>query len=229
MAMADPKQQQVQLNGAYYGPPVPPRSNTYHSAGRRGGSGSCCCCLFTTLLKLIISAVVTVGIIALVLWLIFRPHRIQVHVESASLTQFNLTSTNALAYNLTMDISVRNPNRRIAFYYDRIEARAIYDGYRFGYDPQLPAFYQGHDTTTTLRPEFQGQQPALGSVAGTFDREKGEGSFYLQVELHAKLRMKLLKFVKVGHFKPKIDCNVKLPVPSSKGSFERTKCDVDWH
>ncbi|KAJ6790520.1 NDR1/HIN1-like protein 3 [Iris pallida] len=225
--MADPKQQ-VQLNGAYYGPPVPPRDNTYRSAGRRG-SDCGCGCLLAALLKLIISVVVSVGVIILVLWLLFRPQRVQVHVESATLTQFNLTNTtNALAYNLTMDVSIRNPNRRVAFYWDRIEARAIYDGYRFGYDA-LPAFYQGHRTTTTLHPAFRGQQAAPGSVAGTFEREKGEGSFYVQVELSTKLRIKVLRFVKLGHFKPrKIDCVVKLPVPGSTGSFERTKCHVDW-
>ncbi|KAJ6839816.1 NDR1/HIN1-like protein 3 [Iris pallida] len=93
----------------------------------------------------------------------------------------------------------------------------------------LPAFYQGHRTTTTLHPAFRGQQAAPGSVAGTFEREKGEGSFYVQVELSTKLRIKVLRFVKLGHFKPrKIDCVVKLPVPGSSGSFERTKCHVDW-
>lgn len=224
--MAEAKQ--VPLNGAYYGPPVPP-SKAYHSGGRR--SSSCCCgpcCILTTLIKFLVSIIFIIGIALLVIWLVFRPNKIQVYVESATLTQFNLTGNNALDYNLALDVSIRNPNKHIGFYYDYVEARAMYDGNRFGFGT-LPTFYQDHKNTTVLHPAFKGTAGALGAVAGTFGREKGEGNFYVQVKIYADVRLKV-KFVKIGTFKPKYDCVVKLPVPSSKSvasSFERTKCDVD--
>ncbi|KAI0491523.1 hypothetical protein KFK09_025783 [Dendrobium nobile] len=221
------------LNGSYYGPAIPP-ARTYRSVG--GRSSDCCCnpcsCLICTLLKFIFAVVITLGIIFLIIWLIFRPNELKVFVEDANLTTFNLNNSSTLNYNLSLAISIRNPNRRISIYYDQIEAIALYDGNRFGYDGSLPVFFQGHKNTTVISPRFAGQAVSLGAVNGTYAREKGEGNFYFDVKLNARIRLKV-KFVKVGHFKPKFDCKVKLPVPPAKGglppaSFERTECDVDW-
>lgn len=73
---------------------------------------------------------------------------------------------------------------------------------------------------------------SLGAANGTYAAEKGEGSFHVDVKLNARIRLKV-RFVKVGHFKPKFDCKLKLPAPPAKGGspatgFERTECDVDW-
>lgn len=220
------------LNGAYYGPTIPP-TRTHRSVGRR--SSGCCCdplgCLFCTLFKFVLSIVITLGILLLILWLVFRPNELKVYVEDATLTSFNLNNNSTLNYNLSLAVSIRNPNRRISIYYDQLEATALYDGNRFGYDGSLPLFFQGHKNTTTVSPKFEGQAVSLGAVSGTFEREKGEGNFYVQVKMNAKIRLKV-RFVKVGHFKPKFNCNVKLPLPPAKGgsppAFERTRCDVDW-
>ncbi|GKV50596.1 hypothetical protein SLEP1_g57299 [Rubroshorea leprosula] len=109
------------LNGAYYGPAIPP-ARSYHRHGH--GSGCGCCCLLSFLIKLIVTAVVILGLAALIFWLIFRPNIVKFHVTDASLTQFNLTSDNNLHYNLALNITVRNPNKKIGIYYDRIEANA---------------------------------------------------------------------------------------------------------
>ncbi|PKA65380.1 Putative syntaxin-24 [Apostasia shenzhenica] len=221
------------LTGAYYGPAIPP-SRTNRSIG--GRSSGCCCnpfgCLLCTLFKILASLIITLGVIVLILWLVFRPNELKVYVDDAALTTFNLTDSSALRYNLTLAVSIRNPNSRISIYYDRFEAQALYDGNRFGFDGSLPLFFQGHKNTTVVNPRFAGQAVALGAVAGTFEREKGEGSFNVEVKMEASIRLKV-KFVKVGHFKPKFDCKVKLPAPPAKGgppapAFERTRCDVDW-
>ncbi|XP_020581443.1 NDR1/HIN1-like protein 3 [Phalaenopsis equestris] len=221
------------LNGAYYGPSIPP-TRTHRSVG--GRSSACCCdpcgCLLCSLFKLIFSIIITLGIIVLILWLVFRPNELKVAVEDAKLTSFDLSNSSNLNYNLSLSISIRNPNRRISIYYDQIEAVALYDGSRFGYDGSLPVFFQGHKNTTVISPRFGGQAVSLGAVSGTYEREKKEGNFYVDVKLNARIRLKV-KFVKVGHFKPKFDCKLKLPVPPAKGGspatvFERTECDVDW-
>ncbi|XP_058087909.1 NDR1/HIN1-like protein 10 [Magnolia sinica] len=196
---------------------------------RHGRSGSCGpCCLLSTLFKLIIS----LGITALVLWLIYRPSKMRVFVGSATLTEFNLTNNNTLHHNLALDVAIRNPNKRISFYYDKLEATAYYEGERFSYAP-LPTFYQGHKNTTDLHPVFSGQVaiPLKSSGVVDFNSEKEEGFFSINVKIYAKIRFKIGP-LKTNHYKPDFECKLKVPLKmngsSSTVEFTGTKCDVDF-
>ncbi|XP_068661748.1 NDR1/HIN1-like protein 10 [Aristolochia californica] len=217
-------QKQVPLNGAYYGPPIPPQPLPRRTRSRTSS-------LILLLSQIIITFVVLIGITTLVLWLIYRPTKIKVHVQNASLTQFNLTNGNILQYNLNLGMSVRNPNRRIGIYYDRLEAAAYYHGERLR-SVYLPTFYQGHKNTTMLNPVFIGQDyvPLSGSDARRFEREKNEGYFYIDVRIKARIRFKVGS-VKTRRFRPDFECDLRIPlvingVPNN--SFARTKCDVDF-
>ncbi|KAL6005438.1 yls9-like [Asimina triloba] len=229
--MADAKQSH--LNGAYYGPPIPPKRNSYHRPARSSGCFCGPCCILTTLFKLIVTVVVVLGIAALVLWLIFRPTKVKVYVDEATLTQFQLTNSTTLHYNLSLAMTVRNPNKKIGIYYDKVEARAYYDGERFGYAP-LPTFYQGRKNTTNLYPVFTGQASIpLNSdgVSQLFSTEKGRGSFSIDVKIYARIRFKIGS-LKTNRYKPHFDCDLSIPLTtngsSSAAGFTRTKCDIDF-
>ncbi|KAJ8754597.1 hypothetical protein K2173_010203 [Erythroxylum novogranatense] len=221
--MAD---KQPQLNGAYYGPAIPP-PQSHH---RRRSSGSCC--LLSSLLKFIVSLAVIVGVAILVFWLIVRPNKVKFHVTEANLTQFNFTANNTLHYNLALNITIRNPNKRIGIYYDRIEARAFYEDHRLK-SVFLPPFYQGHKNTSVLSPVFEGQQLVLlGADESTdFNEEKNSGAFDIYVKLYLRIRFKLGK-LKTHRFKPKIGCDLMVPLNSVNGRvggvFETTKCKLDY-
>ncbi|OMO82559.1 Late embryogenesis abundant protein, LEA-14 [Corchorus capsularis] len=223
-------EKQAHLNGAYYGPSVPPTTN-YHRPGRGSGCG-CGCCLLKCLFQIIATIVVVVGLAVLIFWLIFRPiNPIKFHATDVSLTEFNLTN-NTLQYNLALNITIRNPNKKIGIYYDRIEARAYYEGERFDSQTLTP-FYQGHKTTSHLNPVFQGQHIVLlgNDAISEFNQEKNSGIFSIDVKLYLKIRFRLGK-VKVGKFKPKVSCDLKVPLSSVNGSLagvpETTKCDWDF-
>ncbi|GKV31916.1 hypothetical protein SLEP1_g40570 [Rubroshorea leprosula] len=223
--MAD---KQSHLNGAYYGPAVPP-ARSYHRHGRGSGCG-CGCCLLSLLLKLIVTAVVIVGLAVLIFWLVVRPNKVKFSVTDASLTQFNL-SDNYLNYNLALNITVRNPNKKIGIYYDRIEANAYYEDERFDTETLTP-FYQGHKNTSYLNPVFKGQNLlVLGTEQlSEYNQEKSSGTYSIDVKLNLRIRFKVWKF-KIGKFKPKIECDLKVPLSSSDGSLagsvETTKCKLD--
>lgn len=219
------------LNGAYYGPPIPP-SRSYHRYGR---SSSCCCgpcCLLSAILKFIVSIVVILGIIVLVLWLVLRPAQIKVHVDNATLTQFNLTNSNMLHYNLSLDISVRNPNRRVGIYYDRLEARAFFNGQRLN-TVSLPTFYQGHKNTTMLYPTFNGQQLLVLNADGTskFSQQRNDGSFEVEVKIYSRIRFRVWR-IKTNRYTPDAECDLKIPLAADGGAgrdgFSRTRCDIDF-
>lgn len=226
--MADVEKQT--LNKGYYGPSIPPKSRSYHSHGRGSGCG-CCCCLLGFLLKLIVTVVIIVGIAVLLFWLIVRPNKVKFHVVDASLTEFNLTSDNILQYNLTVNMTVRNPNKRIGIYFDRIEAQAYYEDALFD-SVELERYYQGHKSTHTLNPEFTGENSvSLGaSELSNFNSEKASGTYSIDVKLRLRIRFKL-GILKIGTFKPKVTCDLKVPLDSdgtSSGTFQTTKCDVDF-
>ncbi|EHA8591654.1 NDR1/HIN1-like protein 10 [Cocos nucifera] len=192
------------------------------SRGQETSSGGLCC-----LCKALFKLIAFVGFSVFSFWLIFRPHRFKAYITTASLSRFDLAADNStLQYNLSLDLNIRNPNRRIGIYYDRIEATALYDGSQLN-TTTLPTFYQHTKNTTVLHPAFDGRSPALGTAAATFKRDKGEGFFYVEVKGDAKIRLKVW-FIKTRHFNTRIECMVKIPAPGSSKPFENTKCHVDY-
>ncbi|PIA54380.1 hypothetical protein AQUCO_00900728v1 [Aquilegia coerulea] len=221
--------EQSQLNGAYYGPSVPPQ-RSYHSHGRGRGCGPCCFLGF--LCKLIVSIVVLVGIAVLVLWLVYRPTEIKVHVVNATLREFNLTdNNNQIRYNLALDMSVRNTNRKIGVYYDRIQADAFYEGEWFA-GTEIDTFFQGRKNTTMIHPVFQGTSSIRlsGSDITRFDRERSDGTFNIDVRLNLRIRFKVGD-VKTRRLKPNVKCDVRVPLTpnrASVGAFDTKRCKFNF-
>ncbi|KAJ8641574.1 hypothetical protein MRB53_018268 [Persea americana] len=218
--MSQPKQ--VPLNGAYYGPPIPSQQAPHQP--HRG------CCLLSALIKFMAVFIIVSGITTVVLWIILSPSNMTVHVEKASLMQFNLTNGATLNYNLTLEMSVRNPNKKIGVYYDRMEARAYYDGYRFGFVP-LPTFYQENKNTTTLYPVFHGQSlVALEDyTVQYFNREMNDGFFYIDVMIYGRTSFKIRSY-RTKRYKSKFECELRVPLVANGSlgnGFRRTGCEVD--
>lgn len=228
--------EKAHLNGAFYGPAIPPPASnkraSYHRPGRGVPCGCCCGYIFSCIFKIILSIIITVGLAIFIFWLIFRPNRVNFHVTEARLTTFNLTADNQLHHNLALNISVRNPNKKIGVYYDRIEARAFFEGQRFS-SVQLGKFYQGHKNTSLLSPAFEGQNLiVLGAEERSEFNEQKVGGFYdIDVKLYLRIRFKV-GVVKTWRMKPRIKCELKVPLSAVNGpittGFQRTKCDIDF-
>lgn len=224
------------LNGAYYGPPIPPppHRKSYHRPSRGGGCFSCCCgCIFNCILSLICKILTTIIVIALVLafffWLIVHPTVVKFHVTNATLTQFNYNN-NTLNYNLSLNVTIRNSNRRVGIYYDRIETLALYKDVRFG-SQSLGPFFQHHKNTTVISPVFKGQHvmPLSADQVSELDKEKNSGVYSIDVKLLMTVRFKFV-FFKSGNVKPWIRCALHVPMKSRNGTdsaFHETDCD--WH
>ncbi|XP_068658130.1 NDR1/HIN1-like protein 10 [Aristolochia californica] len=217
------------LNGTYYGPPIPPQ-RSYHRPGRSSGCFCGPCCLLSFFLKLIFTIVVVAGIIVLAVWLVLRPAKIKFHVNTVSLTDFNLIGGNTLRYNLSLSISVRNPNRRIGIYYKKLEAGAFYKGQRIQ-STYLPTFYQGHKNTSMLYPVFSGQQflALSSSDLSDYNHQKSQGRFRVDVKIYLQIRLKVWRFKTIS-YRPDAECKLTIPL-STQGeesrSFTGTKCDID--
>jgi hypothetical protein len=235
-----PESKQPHLNGAYYGPSIPPPSKSYHRPGRGGGGGgffSCCCgcicsCIFNLIFQIVLTIVIILGVIALIFYLLFRPNNVKFHVTDVSLTRFEHTN-DTLFYNMNANLTIRNPNRRIGIYYDTIEARGEYQGHRFG-SQDITRFYQGHKTTNNVSVDLQGQNIVMleGDQLNRYNSERSSGMYRIDLKLRLRIRLRL-GIVKTPRFRPKIECDLRVPLnsngSSSGGTFETTRCDFDWH
>uniref|UniRef100_A0A0E0JRE7 Uncharacterized protein n=1 Tax=Oryza punctata TaxID=4537 RepID=A0A0E0JRE7_ORYPU len=225
------------LDQPFYGPPVLPPVETPTAAAaaarrRCVADPYALCCRAIRVLTIV---VIAVGVVALVLWLVSLPNALKAYVDAAELTRFDLGGSdgkrNQLRYNLTVAVSIRNPNRDQAVLYRRLEAVALYGGERFGY-VDFPRTRQGRKSTMVIRPSFVGQGILTGAAsAAAFGREKEEGFFNINVKLHMRVRLKVMIFVDSVEYRPDVDCYIRVPDPSNATAvamgFTATRCRVD--
>ncbi|KAI3987331.1 hypothetical protein MKX01_003081 [Papaver californicum] len=137
-----------------------------------GGRCLCCSCLLTTIIFI-------GGVACLIVFLGVLPYKnMKFHVIDASLTKFYLTNDDILHYNLALNISLRNSNKKTSISYYYIGSTT----YCYNKDlalVSLTPFRQGSKNTTVLSPVFQGQ--ASLKLRGM------EYSIYVELYLTSKL------------------------------------------
>ncbi|PKA58331.1 Putative syntaxin-24 [Apostasia shenzhenica] len=200
---------------AYPAPPPPP-----HDQFRR---------LLAILIRAFIISCAIIGLVVLILWLIYRPQKMKISVPAASLRSFNLSAADSggnrfLSFDLSANISFRNPNKRVGIYYDWIEAQAFYDGERFGW-AGLPGFYQGRKETASAPAEFHGRSAvAIGDRgAEEFQTDNAAGVFPVDLWVFGRVRYKFGSAV-TRRYLLRARCDLRLPL--AKGGFNPADCDV---
>ncbi|XP_027352979.1 NDR1/HIN1-like protein 10 [Abrus precatorius] len=229
--MAD---KQPQLNGAFYGPAIPPaeqpRYRHHHHRGR-----SCCCCLFGIFWKILVALVVLAGLAILIFWLVVQPRSFKFYVTEANLKQFEYYSNNnTLHYDMVLNFTARNPNKKLSIYYDKVEAVAFYEGTRFAnYDviTHLNSFRQYKKTTSPMSAVFTGPRVVMldNDQVSKLNQDKIDGVYDIYVRLYFRIRYRLGD-VKSGDYKPKVKCDLRVPFTSNNTVtlFVPTKCKVDY-
>ncbi|KAI3963132.1 hypothetical protein MKW92_003857 [Papaver armeniacum] len=148
------------------------------------------------------------------------------HVTDASLTQFNLTSTgDTLDYNLAVNITVRNSNKKIGIWYDKMESGTNCYGKDMGLVLLTP-FRQGHKNTTLLRAVFQGKTSLRlqGSDLTDFNDDQRNGrSYSIFLTLSGLVRLRWPGGAKSRQFSFKVNCgSLKLPLLPNSSTMNQT-------
>ncbi|KAI3950510.1 hypothetical protein MKW92_053197 [Papaver armeniacum] len=135
------------------------------------------------------------------------------HVIDASLTKFYVTNDDILHYNLALNVSVRNSNKKTSISYYYIGSTT----YCYGKDlalVSLTPFRQGSKNTTVISPVFQGQASLKlrGPDLRDFNNDQRDGSYSIHVELY--LTSKLTYAAKCGL--------LRLPLLRSSSSNNQT-------
>lgn len=127
---------------------------------------------------------------------------------------------------------MRNPNKKLGVYNDRIEARALFEGARFDSELFTDLGLLKKKSNKDLSIVFQGQHLLAldADEIQDFNEQKTAGVFDIDVKFYLKNRLRLDDFI-FGDFKPKIKCDLKVPLTAngvSSATFKKTKCDVDF-
>ncbi|XP_028795638.1 NDR1/HIN1-like protein 3 [Neltuma alba] len=197
----------------------------------------CCCCLFSFLWKLLVAIIVIVGLAVLIFWLIVQPRSFKFYASEAQLTQFDYAN-NTLRYNLVLNFTARNPNKKLGIYYDDVEGTALYQDERFSNTDVITfrnSFRQDKKRTDPMSGVFSGQQllPLDELQVSRYNEDKLAGAYDIDVKLKFEIRFRLGDFI-TGSYRPKVKCGLKIPL-SGNGTaaatgfrFQPTKCRVDF-
>ncbi|KAF3441671.1 hypothetical protein FNV43_RR15586 [Rhamnella rubrinervis] len=160
----------------------------------------CCFCVFYNSILIFIISV-------FIFYLIFVPQELKFTVTDASLTRFdyNSTASNTLFYNMALNITIRNPNKKVGVYFNRIQALPQYEKKRFSLVTLTNStpFYQGHKNTTIVNAIIEGQQVILfkKKEVDKYIAEKNVGVYSIEVKLALRVKARYGKF-KSRYYKP---------------------------
>lgn len=194
---------------------------------------------FGRLYSLFCCATILFLIFLFIYYLIVVPRSLEFYISDASLTQFNYNPTNyTLLYNLSLIVTIKNPNKNIKIRYNYIgvEANYVKATISLGNFTSIP-FNQGFKNTTILHEKFQGKELVIFKE-GELSKYSEDTSASLY-DIHLKLILEIkVKFglMKLGMFhRPDvIDCTLKVPLlhdsnttssPSSNTKFKTIMCN----
>lgn len=140
----------------------------------------------------LITFLVLAGITALIVWLVYRPHKPKFRVVSAAIFDLNITSPPFLSTTMQFTLTTRNSNKRVSFFYDQLSAFVSYRNQAITPPVMLPPLYHETKSTVALSPVLGGgaSVPVSPEVSNGLAMEEAYGVVALRLVLVGKLRYK---------------------------------------
>ncbi|XP_039125916.1 NDR1/HIN1-like protein 1 [Dioscorea cayenensis subsp. rotundata] len=213
--------------------------NCQHSRnGFTSSMGRLLCCTILTILILC-------GIIALILYLVYRPSKPHFAISGVAVYQLTTTSTNStttitttpaatnsIISNLQFTVLSHNPNHRSSILYDHLSSYVTYRNQAITQPVSLPMLFQEKQGEVALSPVMGSftPVPVSGDVVTGLMSDEGYGVVGLRLVIIGKLRYKSGPFRSVwyGFF---VRCDVLIGL--RKGCSGQVpilgapECDVD--
>ncbi|KAJ8545053.1 hypothetical protein K7X08_017636 [Anisodus acutangulus] len=138
------------------------------------------------------------GGLAAAFYFVFQPKIPTYSVDSMRIRQFSFNTDMNLFATFNVDITARNPNKKIGIYYESGSHLSVwYTGVKLC-EGSLPRFYQGHQNTTVLSLDLSGQTQNATELlqALQVDRQRGSIPLNLRAKVPVKLKIGKLKLMK---------------------------------
>lgn len=159
------------------------------------------------MLFLIIVLVLSVGILAAIVYFGFDPKIPKYSVDGMRITRFVLDNDSSLYAQFNVNITARNPNSKIGIYYRSGSKLSVsYMGTHLC-EGSLPVFYQGHKNTTLLDVALTGQTRDATGLMNSLRAQQQTGSVPLVLRVKVPVRIKLGN-LKLPKWKPVVRCRL---------------------
>lgn len=161
--------------------------------------------------QIIAAFLVLAGVTALILWLVYRPHRPKFSVVSAVVYDLNATTPPFISTTMQFTVVTRNPNDRVSISYDRLSAFVSYKNQMITPPMMLPPLHHDKDSTVAMSPVLGGVPVpvALELANGLVTDMEGYGIVELRLVLQGRLRWKAGP-IKTGHYDMYVKCDMLL-------------------
>lgn len=164
-------------------------------------------------------------IIVVTIWLAVQPKQLTYSIEHSSINGYKEASDGR---NATFHCLLRskNPNKRVSFYFDKIDVRAMYYDKALFDGGRVEPFYQPARNVTDLEVDVAANATVVtGKAAEDLKIERASGNVKLEVKIVGKIRMK------IGVFKVRRTVTARcgpydVPFSESVG-FKRVTCDTE--
>ncbi|KAK8579857.1 hypothetical protein V6N13_143021 [Hibiscus sabdariffa] len=179
---------------------------------------SCCCRYLCWTLSILLLLIVVIGIIVAILFLVFRPKLPNYTIDGLEVTQINLSSNSSLSASFHVNITARNPNKRIGIYYGDSHITVWYTETQLC-QGSIPKFYQGHRNMTVLVLPMLGQiQNGTGLLAALQQQQQQTGNIPLLLRTRQPVRIKLGS-LKLPEMKLSVRCRLLVDALSPNNSI----------
>ncbi|CAA2974834.1 NDR1 HIN1-Like 3-like [Olea europaea subsp. europaea] len=177
---------------------------------RRSCWRKCFCWTIFLLLLLIL----ILGILAAIIYFVFQPKIPKYSVDAMRITEFNLGNDNSLSAAFNVNITARNPNKKIGIYYEGGSHLSVwYTGTKLC-EGSLPKFYQGHRNTTLLNLTLTGQTRDANGLLESLQAQQQTGNIPLRLRAKVPVRLKLGK-LKLMKWKFLVRCRLAVDTLST--------------
>lgn len=201
----------------------------YQPQQPRSAVNSCLCLI----LSIMTAIVVSLGVIILIMYFIFRPRYPEIRVDTAQLTSLIVTSNQQyLTAKWDITFIASNPNKKLDITYNAVSVGVFYgekkDNFGLLAKPHIQSFYQPKKSKTLFGVHVEVVDKLVGSaiVKGITD-ERFRGSVKFGVVFNAVIKRK-------GLFQPKeralqVTCSPLNFVPSNTPTWvlqHPVKCEI---
>lgn len=168
--------------------------------------GCCCKCLCWTV-SLLILVILLLGILAAIIYFAFQPKIPKYSINDIRIAQMNLNSDDTLYSTFDVNITARNPNKKIGIYYESGSKLTVWYLSTQLCQGSLPKFYQGHQNTTVLDVALTGQTQNATNLLMALQTQQQTGSIPLRLRATVPVRIKLGS-LKLTKWKFLVRCNL---------------------
>ncbi|KAI9097558.1 hypothetical protein K1719_025329 [Acacia pycnantha] len=151
------------------------------------------------------SFITAIILLSLAIWVILRPAKPQFSLQQVDIYELSVLGTH-MNSSIQLTLLSKNPNQKVAIYYDDFQVYATYKDQQITSHTYLPPFYQDHGESNLLTASLVGDQvPVAPSLGFEMGRDQTVGRLVLNLKVSGRLRWRVATWV-TGHYGFEVNC-----------------------